>query len=309
LKAKAGLNIKMHIDAMGSRLLSQNYIDHLKQNGIIFKFYHPFRFNHSFLKHINKRDHRKIIIIDSTIAYIGGMNLFSLISHQYNGKQAWRDSHVKILGHMVDKLTYTFKRNFNEIKHRSKRFERFSSHNDIVSTTNRFGRNYIRHFIHRYIKRSKKEIGITMAYFIPDLQTILLLIRAHKRGVKVHIITNSPEQCDVALVNRINRPILKYLIKKGLKVYYYKNRMLHAKSIYFDDKFATIGSSNMNYRSFFRDLEVNAFLRQEKWVDHLKTQFKQDLQNSRQVELKELKNISIWNKAVDMFFYMIRSFF
>ena len=135
------------------------------------------------------------------------------------------------------------------------------------------------------------------------------LVRAIKRGVRVQIITSDPRHCDVPLVHRISRPLLRYLIKRGVEVFFFRHRMIHAKTITFDDKVATVGSSNINYRSFFRDLEINAFIRKEKWNKVLRDQFDLDLATCRTVTYNELKNISLVNRMIDVCCFVLRSFF
>lgn len=307
-KALQGVNVKLMYDALGSRSLPDEYKKDLTDAGVAVRVFHRFNFLKPILSKINKRDHRKLIIIDSKIAYMGGMNLSQHPSRRYMGEKRWRDTQVRLVGQLVDKLVYHFKRSFRILRFRSKRLERMNAANDILATRNHFGKNQIRKFIHRYIRQSHHKIQITTAYFVPDLETLFLLARAKKRGVHVQILTNG-EANDVPLINRINRPLLKYLLKRGVEVFFFKGRMLHAKSLVFDHRVATVGSSNLNYRSFFRDREINFFFRQESWIKKIEDQFEQDLKESRPVSLHELKDISWMDKIKDWVFYLIRSFF
>jgi len=307
-KAKEGLIVKVLVDAIGSFELPKSHIQEMRNAGIKVRIYRPFRLFSRFFN-LNKRDHRKLIIIDSIVAYMGGMNIHEKISKKIMGENRWRDTHIKVVGPMVEKLIYYFKRSFKIIRFRSKRIERLSSGDDIVATGRVIGRNKIRGLIHRYIRRSRFKVCISSAYFIPDTETIIALKRARKRGARIQIITNSIELSDVRIVNRINRHLLRYLIKNGVEIYFYKKRMMHAKSMVFDDRVATVGSSNINYRSFFRDLEINAFFRGNEDVHILLNQFSEDIKNSRLVTFKELKNIPWYDKVIDAMWYLIRSFF
>jgi cardiolipin synthase len=249
-----------------------------------------------------------MVIIDSKVGFIGGMNFSAVHSQELSGLTRWRDTQARFTGKMVDKMVYFFKRSVREIKHRSFRMERFASENDVVSTQIYLGRNHIRRFFHRYIRRSHHLIAISTAYFVPDVLTTYLLVRAVKRGVRVMVLTNI-DVSDVPAVRRVNRPILQYLAHHGVEVYSFLTRVMHAKTTFFDDRFAMLGSANINYRSFFRDLEICAFLRKEWAVSLLKEQFEKDLRESRLVSFAELKDISWWDRLLDKFFYLMRSFF
>jgi cardiolipin synthase len=307
-QVQRGVRVQVICDALGSRSLPKTYIDELKEAGISVKIYHPFRWLKFFHLSINRRNHRKMVIIDSKVGFIGGMNFSAVHSQELSGLTRWRDTQARFTGKMVDKMVYFFKRSVREIKHRSFRMERFASENDVVSTQIYLGRNHIRRFFHRYIRRSHHLIAISTAYFVPDVLTTYLLVRAVKRGVRVMVLTNI-DVSDVPAVRRVNRPILQYLAHHGVEVYSFLTRVMHAKTTFFDDRFAMLGSANINYRSFFRDLEICAFLRKEWAVSLLKEQFEKDLRESRLVSFAELKDISWWDRLLDKFFYLMRSFF
>lgn len=313
-KAKAGLDVRVIVDAIGSRDLNEVFINELKNSGVKFKRFNPLRlFNpiHLFTPsqwQINRRNHRKVVIIDQQIAFTGGINFHEKESEKSCSHKAWRDSGLRLEGPLAKQLAHLF---LKTIHH----FPSFSKRNPpqgidfIAAVTNRFGRNSIRKFILRYVRRAKKEVFITTAYFVPDWETLFVMARALKRKTKITIITNSEKNSDVSMVPKINRPLIKFLIKRGAKVYYYKDRMIHAKTITFDNSVATLGSCNMNYRSFFRDLELNLFFHRKKVVHELKSQFKKDLQNSVPVTLEDLRYRSLTDRLVSSFFYLLRSFF
>lgn len=309
-KSRQGVSVKLLIDGIGSLSLPHTYIEELRLSGADARIFHPFTILSPFRKRLNQRNHRKVVIIDQSIGYLGGMNFLKVLSQSAVGESRWRDTHVRTINvDLVNKLVYHFKRSIKELKHRSKRLERFSHHNDVIASGYHFQRNNIRRLIHRYIKKSQSSILINTAYFIPDIETIFHLVRSQKRGVEIKIITPAPECSDVKTVNRINRIIIKYLIKRGIKIYYYQTRMMHAKSIIFDQQLVTVGSSNINYRSFFRDLEINLFIRKSQLVQSFINQFEIDLSQSRAVTIEELNKRSWLNRIIDASLYLIRSFF
>ncbi len=298
-KARAGVRVKIAVDGIGSHGLDENFIKKLTEAGIEWRWFHPLGLIFPLHDYLNTRDHRKLIVIDAEVGYIGSANLVL---------NNWRDTQARVLGPMVAKMEYQIKRVLKEPVQRNKKMDRFTNVCDIVATRNILGRNYIRRYIHRYMRRSTKFIAITTAYFVPDVLTIFLMLRAIRRGVTVTVITNDSAHCDVPTVSRVNRPIIKFLLKRGVSVRYYVGRMLHAKTIIIDGSVATMGSSNVNYRSFFRDLEANMFVRRKKWISPLVAQFDADLVNSRAVTPLDLQ-VPWYRRIVDALLYLIRHYF
>ncbi|MCP5464081.1 MAG: phosphatidylserine/phosphatidylglycerophosphate/cardiolipin synthase family protein [Deltaproteobacteria bacterium] len=309
-KSKSGIEIKLIIDAVGSLELSSVCIQDLKNAGIQVKIYHSFR---KFFKNkINKRDHRKIVIIDQKIAYLGGMNFHKQESRRFYGEESWRDTHIRLIGEPVTSLIHHFFDMFEGI-HKSPRRRRTlrqqqSSKNNIAATKNFFGRNKIRNLLFRYTKRSKRLIRYTTAYLVPDWEFAFALSKAKKRGARVQIITNGIKTCDIKMVSRVQRPMLRYLLKRGIEIYFYNHRMIHAKTAIFDTEIATIGSSNLNYRSFFRDCEINYFTRHKRTIHKLRDQFESDLKSSTPVT-REMLHSNLWEKLLETVAYLFRSFF
>lgn len=305
LKAKAGLDVRLICDALGSFDLPEEYLEGLKSAGVKVKIYHPLRL---FFTAWNLRNHKKTIIVDGEIAYLGGFNLHRESSATYSGVKAWRDSHVRFTGILVEKVAHYVRRTLGEVKFMPRHLKRFSHINDVIGNQNRYGLNHIKRFYHRYIRRAKGQIILTTAYFNPDLRTIFLLLRARKRGVKIQIVTNGDE-IDVPLMRRVNRAILRLLIRRGAEIYYFTRRVMHAKTAVFDDTIATLGTANLNHRSFFLDLELNIFFREARWVNHLLEQHDKDLTESRRVTLTELERLSWLDRLLDWMVYWIRGFF
>jgi cardiolipin synthase len=304
-KAQAGLDVRLICDALGSFDLPEQFLDELKKAGVRLRVYHPLRL---FFTAWNLRDHRKTVVIDNEICYLGGFNFHRESAAIYSGPKAWRDTHVRFTGVLVEKVRHYGRRMWGEAKFMPRHLKRFSHINDVISNQNRLGLNHIKRFYHRYIRRAKKQILITTAYFNPDFRTIYLLLAALRRGVKIEIVTNGDE-IDVPLIRRVNRAILRLLIRRGVAVYYFTRRVMHAKTAVFDDNIGTVGTANLNHRSFFLDLEINIFFREPKWVNILLAQHAQDLMESRRVTLEELTRLSWLDRLLDRLFYWIRGFF
>jgi cardiolipin synthase len=310
LKARAleGLDVRLTVDGIGSMELPETYLAALQSVGVRIKVYHPLKLLTVFQRTLFRRDHRKVILIDGTIGYLGGFNLHEKSSKKYFAEQRWRDTQVRITGPWVQTLTKYVHQAFGFFLNLPRAFRPHIHPNVILATLGPRAGNPIRRLFHRYIRKTKKALTITTAYFVPDLRTLFLLTRAAKRGVAVTIIT-ARDVIDVPLVNRANRWLLAFLIRRGVVIYCFKGRMLHTKTAHFDDLLGTVGSSNVNYRSFFWDKEINAFFRNPRWVHELAEQTQRDLTECRRLGLEELDNVSLWQRLLDGIIYLIKSFF
>lgn len=310
LKARAleGLDIRLTVDGIGSMELPESYLASLRTTGVRVKVYHPLKIFTVFQKTLFRRDHRKVILIDDTIGYLGGFNLHEKSSQKYARELRWRDTQLRITGPWVHTLKKYVHHAFGFFLNMPRSFRPHIHLNVILATFGPRAGNPIRRLFHRSIRKTKKTLTITTAYFVPDLRTLYLLVRAAKRGVAVTVIT-ARDVIDVSLVNRANRWLLAFLLRRGVVVHCFKGRMLHAKTAHFDNLMGTVGSSNVNYRSFFWDKEINAFFRNAKWVHELAEQTQKDLLECRPLTLKELDNVSLGQRFLDGIIYLIKSFF
>jgi cardiolipin synthase len=304
-RARAGVQIKIICDGMGSYELPIQYIQRLRDGGVEVKIYHPIRL---FNTRWNRRDHRKVVVIDDDTAFLGGFNFHRECSQTLMGECRWRDTQVRVTGRLVNKLLYFICKTLGEQKTKDAELMRFSFVNDIVTNQNRYGLNHIKRFYLRYIRRARTIIRISTAYFVPDLKLIYYLLRAKRRGVRIQVITSS-QASDVPLIRRVNRIILRQLVLHGIEVYDFKSRMMHAKSAIFDDHIATVGSANLNHRSLFLDLEMNLFLRDPRHVRLLLEQHEHDLARCRPITMEELDRVSFLDRILDKIFYWLRGFF
>lgn len=304
-RVQAGVRVRILCDGMGSYELPGWYLQKLRDGGIEIKIYHPIRL---FNTRWNRRDHRKIVIIDEKIAYLGGFNFHRECSRKIFGDKRWRDTQVRVTGILAEKLLYFVRKTFGEPVIKRDDLLRFSHINDIVTNQNRYGLNHIRRFYLRYIRRARRIIRLTTAYFVPDLKLIYYLLRAKRRGVRVQIIT-SGKNSDVPLIRRVNRIILRQLIRHGIEIYDFATRMMHAKTAVFDDRIATVGSANLNHRSLFLDLEMNIFLRDARTAALIASQHERDLSECHPVTLEELDRVTWLDRILDKIFYWLRGFF
>ncbi len=290
-KAKEGVEVRLLFDDMGSRRVYKRHFQQLIRYGGSVEAFFP-----SILPLINTRlnyrNHRKIVVIDGRIGYIGGFN----VGDEYLGKAKkfgyWRDTHLRIEGSAVHPIQTRFLLDWNqaaeqEVEYADKYFPEIPLKGDvsmqIVSSGPDSEWEQIKDGYLKMIFRAKKYIYIQTPYFIPDVSFLDALRIACLSGVDVRImIPNKPDHIFVYWATYSN---VGHLLKAGAKIYIYDNGFLHAKQIVIDDEVATVGTANIDVRSFKLNFEVNAFIYDRDKSHELAELFEQDLLLSTELTL------------------------
>lgn len=292
---KRGVKVSLRVDGIGSLDWLFQIAATAQKLNIEFDIYHPlpnFLRPYSFLSRLgkfNKRNHRKMCLIDSKIAFIGSMNVDRCHLKEFSGKHAWRDTGLRIEGTQVQILTQAFdKTNPNSI-----------DLNHLVKLNNSLTRRrkiYLE--FKKRIRFSQNKIWITSPYFNPPPFLLVQLVKAVRRGVDVRLLLGHKQ--DPYLMHWVNTYFYTYLLKNGVRIFEFLPSVLHAKTKILDD-WMTVGSSNQNYRSYFYDLEVDLVLITKGTKDGLEQQFLNDLQLSKELKLIEWKKRSIFHILIEKF--------
>ncbi|SDK17386.1 cardiolipin synthase [Sediminibacillus albus] len=298
-KAKEGVQVRVLFDDMGSRELSRKFIRRIQKAGAEVEAFFPPLIPKVNLK-INHRNHRKLAIIDGKIGYIGGFN----IGDEYLGYNKkfgyWRDTHLKIVGDAVRNMQTRFILDWNQAsRHDIMYEERYYAAEpagevgiQIVSSGPDSDWEQIKNGYIKMIMSAKQYIYIQTPYFIPDDSLADALKIAVLSGVDVRImIPNMPDHPFVYWATYSN---IGDLLKAGADVYVYQNGFLHAKTIVVDEKIASIGTANIDVRSFKLNFEVNAFLYDRQVAGELAEKFKEDILHSSQLSYKLYLQRSTW---------------
>lgn len=322
-----GLDVRLLVDGFGSYYWIEALQKICQESEIPFKVYHPlprqnrlfrylsivftFRFSR-LLRRLNRRNHRKIVLIDEERLWLGSLNMTQEHSETIMGTQAWRDSAVQLEGPEVAHIRPTFEqawqeagrqRLFEKIIHLTRgRKKRFTTRLLRINNTYRERFRIYRNLIKK-INQADRSIEIVSAYFLPKRSFLRALKKAQRRGVEIKILIPGPS--DVPVVKLAAYPILKWLLKNNVQVFEYQGRVLHAKYSLID-QIALIGSANLNHRSFLHDLEIEAILTNSEAVDALRIQFQIDLQNSRPVTLTDLQNATWFYKGLARLAFSVR---
>lgn len=297
-KAKEGVEVRLLVDWIGSFRLPRKTIRSLKKSGVRFAFSQKPSFPYFFYQ-LNRRNHRKITVIDGTIGYIGGFN----IGKEYVGQDAdfgdWRDYHLKICGEGVIDLQAQF---FVDWKMATKEVVSIKkpyfpplpsgtiAHRFIATNGDGLEEDFS-----RLIRQAKQEIIIGSPYFIPSKKVMEALIDARKRGVAVTILV--PLKADHLFVKEAAFPYFYRLLKKGAHIYRFYQGFYHAKTIIIDDDVCDIGTANFDKRSFFLNGEMNCFIYDRAFTEQMKRVIRHELSRSERLTLDCWKKRSIWERG------------
>lgn len=288
--AERGVEVCLLYDYMGCFDTPAAYFRKLESRGVHCTAFNPPPFRNG-ISWFDKRDHRKIAVIDSRVAFAGGLN----IGDEYAGvgkSLYWRDVGVRIEGDAVHELS----RLFSESWHSEAASLPLSGygivqtaygedHIAIVSGGPHHNRSRIRDAFRMAIAGAVKSIKIETPYFVPGPTIMRALLRAARRGVKIELIL--PAQIDVPLVRVVNRSSYATLIKGGIEIFEREGTILHGKVMLIDGKWSVIGSANLDQRSFHRNFEVNVIVSSSDFGRQVDEMFCEDLLLSRRISLEE----------------------
>lgn len=297
-KANAGVKIRVIYDGMGSHALSKTYIGKLKQAGIgVEPFLKPLIA--FFDKRLNYRNHRKIVVVDGVVGFVGGIN----IGDEYLGEDPklgfWRDTHLMLHGDAVHDLQCTFVNDWFFVSgeklaehdlsplHMETKTEILTSPVQIISSGPDARWDAIQEMYFAGLIAAKERIWMTTPYFIPDPSIVMALKSAAISGVDVRIIL--PFKADSRIVQYASLSYLQELLQAGVRFFLYQKGFVHAKIIIVDGIMATVGTANVDMRSFFSNFELNAVMFDSKVIERLESDFQMDLQECMEVKMPEFE--------------------
>ncbi|MCO7176095.1 cardiolipin synthase [Sporolactobacillus kofuensis] len=295
-KAKEGVIVRLLVDDEGSRRLPKKLVRRLEQAGGKFQTFFPGRLPLVNLR-INYRNHRKLVIIDGKIGYIGGFNVgdeYLGLSHKFG---FWRDTHLRLIGDSINSIQSRFLLDWNQASGEQVPFQSYYSigeknHNgevgiQIVSSGPDQKWEQIKNAFIKMILSAKKTVYIQTPYLIPDESLLNAISIAALSHVDVRImIPNKPDHPFVYWATYSN---IGLLLEAGARVYLYQNGFLHAKTIVVDERLATVGTSNLDFRSFSLNFEVNAFIYHQQTSKQLADIFKKDIKLSKELTMTDYR--------------------
>ncbi len=306
-KAKQGVAVRLLCDRLGSSTLRAGFLFKLKQAGGHFGWFSPQAFPFLF-RIFNARNHRKIVLIDGKVAFLGSFN----IGDEY--RYEWHDLGVKIQGDLVDQLQSTFAADWlfsmGEDLFNDRYFGRSKSESDALIEKGRLQsrcrliadgpdlwRNSTRNALFSAINEARSRVWLTTPYFIPDEAVIVAFETAVRRGVDVRLLL--PRHSDVPIARLASRSYFPELLEAGVRIYEYTPAILHAKAVVLDKQHSMLGSANLDFRSFRVNFEVSVIIENPELNAALAQTFLKDLDQSRELTLHELERRPVWERVME----------
>ena len=275
-QAEAGVATTLRLDLAGSWAgLRASTVATLVRGGVRFQWSRVWSWRRPWRFH--RRNHRKLVIVDDTVAYLGGFNIHRESSRRVVGESRWRDSHVRLTGPLVRDAIDLFDRYWLG------RFWQPRTVDGFTLLPNRTAQ--CRHRLHCAFNErfgaARERVWLTTPYFVPDRRSQRRLCDAARRGVDVRLLV--PGKSDVAIAQWASRAAYARMLAAGVRIFEYQPRVLHAKTALVDRHWGTVGTANFDYRSFFANDEVNLIAEDAELNMKLAAQFEHDLASSREV--------------------------
>ena len=296
-----GVEVQLIVDGIGSSPWIYQVRQRARQSGIRLKVFHkipwdrwlrgrraakgPLRVSRA-LQRLNNRNHRKVCIVDSHIAFVGSLNVIECHCESLVGAKAWRDTGVRVVGEEVSVLQAAF----NALWQRrrlalaaARILRRAPASGSFVRLNMRRSQrrdNYLDLLV--MTLGAERRIWIENAYFVPDGSLVRVLRTAAEAGVDVRIVV--PAVSDIFFIPWVTSAFHVGLLQAGVRIFEYTGSMMHAKTMLIDD-WGLVGSSNLNHRSLFHDLEADVVLGSADAARSLEEQFEKDCAASREVTL------------------------
>lgn len=320
-KARAGVRVCVIYDSVGSIDADPTMFDAMRASGCEVEEFHPVapwrkRFNWA---HLNRRDHRKILVCDGRVGFTGGVNLGSLwLESPDTSGTTFRDDMVRIEGPAASQLRRVFFSTWKRLRRgQTGSFVDGSGHpfeSDsaspgatpvrILTNASRGARRAIHKEYLGKIRAASKSIFITNSYFIPERSVRKALLAAARRGVKIGILL--PLESDVPAVQYACRFLYGQFLRAGVQLYEWRDSILHSKTAVIDEHWSTVGTHNIDHRSIRYNLEVNAVIEDHELGQAMRERFERDAALSVRVTLDSWRFRPLLDRLFEGFFYLFR---
>ena len=304
-KAREGVQVRVLYDYVGSFYMRPRLLKQMRQAGIEV---HPFLELSltQFAFRVNWRNHRKIVVIDGQVGYVGGMNIADRYVTGDKQWSAWRDTHLRVTGEAVMALQYSFAIdwNFTTRKLLNSPSLRYTGPQGSMNLTmqmmgsgptNRW--NSISFVFFKAITLAKRRVYVQTPYFLPSDALLKALESAALSGVDVRLMI--PRKLDSEMLRLATGSYIKECLLSGIKVYMYEPTVMHAKVVIIDDEFVTTGSTNFDFRSFEHNFEFNVLIYNKEFNEKMRQVFEADMEQCTRLSISKWKQRPLLHKALE----------
>ena len=310
-RARAGIPTHVVVDWLGSKKLGDELVDQMRQAGVEVVKYRPLRWYS--LDRINQRTHRKLLVVDGKVGFVGGIGIADIFAGHAEDKDHWRDSHFQVEGPVVAEMQSDFLDNWLEtggpLLDGPVYFPAPDSAGPEVAqafaSSPGAGVERLRLMYLLAIASATRSILIANSYFVPNSLVVTMLVEARHRGVDVQIIVPGPI-LDAKIVSRASRAKWGPLLEAGVKIYQYQPTMYHTKVMVVDDCWGSVGSTNFDNRSFRLNDESNLNVFDEGFAREQARIFGEDRARSRPVTLDEWRHRPITERLEEWVGRLVR---
>jgi cardiolipin synthase len=311
-RSRAGVKVHLLLDWLGTQKVKADLIDEMKHAGVDVERYHPLRWYN--LDRVNNRTHRKLLVVDGRIGFTGGVG----IADQWRGKgdspNHWRDTHYHIEGPVVADVQAAFMDNWlktrSEVLHGEDYFPQLEEAGTVSAqlfkSSPRQGSESVRLLFLLAVASAQKSIQIGNPYFVPDDLAVKTLVAAKKRGVSIELVLMG-QDTDSEFTRKASRSRWGPLLEAGIAIYEFQPTLYHNKLMVVDDCLVSVGSTNVDNRSFRLNDEANLNVLDTAFAQEQVRQFKQDKARSRPITLEAWQNRSRKEKLLELAAGLLRS--
>ncbi len=306
-KVKEGVRVRLLCDTAGSFSFYRSSLLHdLKKDGIELVFFNTF-IPVIFKSHYTWwlfRDHRKLMVIDGETGFTGSVSIWEYAAN-------WRDTFIKMHGVVVKEMQDSFNMMWERAQGRHVPDHYTRKHNSedgfsFIPNIPRLQRRELYYRIVDAIRNAKKSITIAVPYFVPDRRMNRIIILAKRRGVEVTLLLT--EKSDYQIVDIGARTYFHDLLKAGIRIHLYTNRIFHSKIIIIDDNWATVGSMNLDNVSLRYNFEANIISTNPRFISEIKESMSEDLKYTEEVTFQEWIERPLFHKFLEFMVRFIRPF-
>lgn len=302
-KSKQGVEVRVIYDDVGCWKVPNVFFEEMRDAGIEVRSFLKVRFP-LFTSRVNYRNHRKIVVIDGEVGFVGGMNLAERYVRGFSWG-IWRDTHIMLKGKAVHGLQTAFLLDWYFVDRTlitsARYFPKIESYGNSITqivTSDPIGLwKEIMQGLILAIAGAKSYFYIQTPYFLPTESVLEAMQTAALAGVDVRLML--PHRADSPVTHWGTRSYISDVLKAGVKVYFYEKGFLHSKLMVSDDLFCTVGSTNVDFRSFDHNFEVNAFMYDMETALHMKEIFLEDLRECSIINLKKWNQRPLHQKAIE----------
>jgi cardiolipin synthase len=311
-RARAGVHVHVLLDWVGSNKMDASLLQAMAASGVRIRRYHPIHWYT--LTRLNNRTHRKLLVVDGRVGFTGGVGIADPWLGHAQDRDHWRDSHYRVEGPAVGQMQAAFMDNWmeaeGEVLHGPAYFPALApvggSGAQVLSSSAAGGSENVRILYLLSIAAARRNVRLSMSYFVPDDLAVQTFVAARRRGVTVEMIVPGPE-IDAEIVRRASRARWGALLRAGVRIHEYQPTMFHCKVMIVDDRWVSVGSTNFDDRSFRLNDETNLNVLDPAFAATQIAAFEEDKARSREITLQAWEDRPLREKLWERAAALLRS--